>query len=364
MNWNLRTFRLYNNDLWGTLLTSSTLTRPLKQLLRVRKKTRYFYKSTYGGFSKKLLKKKAKFKFFKKFYNTFNRKKGFYSIKSHYLPTDKLVKRSRVLKLSFFASLKRRLRLTKLRNRLKIISSTLWKRLNYLLRGRYQFGGYRKKKLNKPTKKKSRFIIDYTKRRSYNKFKVRIKRRAFNSQRLIDFRKFKKFYSNLNAVQFYRAAAKSKFIESNILNNFISKLESRLDMVLFRSGLVTSLFMAKHLISHGHILINDNISKQMGYTLSKYDLVSFSLKKLVNVRNLIKVLYKNKLKQYVRSGAPKRFKSKVASIFLFKPMYLEVDYCVLSTVLVADICVNKVFYPFKVSFHELELFLSRVRKKI
>jgi ribosomal protein S4 len=367
MNWNLRTFRLYNNDLWGTLLMGPTLTRPLKQLLRVRRKTRYFYKSIYGGFSKKLIKKRTKFKFFTEFYKDLTRRKGYHLIRNTYMPIDNVSKKTRAIKLGYFASYKRRVRLLKIRARRARISSALWKRLYYLFRNRYQFGYVKRNRFKKgKSKSGSKYIIDYTKRRSYDKLKVRLKRRTFNSQRLIDFRKFKKFYSNLTAVQFYRLASKSKIQARGAynLNKFVSNLERRVDMVLFRSGLVTSIFMARHFISYGHISVNGLKIKRLGFVIDLYDIVSISIKDLINFFTIIKSMYLSRLKGYVKSGARKRVKSKVALVSIFKPSYLEVDYRVLSTILVADIQFNKVFYPFKVPFYELGLFLSRVRKKV
>jgi ribosomal protein S4 len=335
MNWNLRTFKLYNNDLWGTLLMAPTLTRPLKQLLRVRRKTRYFYKSIYGGMGKKLLRKRAKFKFFNDFYKRLSFRKGYYLIRKPYISLDKVSKITRDAKYAYLASLKRRLKFMKKRK--TKVSSFLWKRLFHLFRNRYQFG-YRKRKVFKPKKAGSKFIIDYTKRRSYDKFKVRIKRRTFNSQRLINFRKFKKFYSNMTTVQFYRLAAKSRNQLDSVqnLDKFISNLERRLDVVLFRAGLVTSIFMARQFISYNHICVNNYKTKKLGYPLNTYDLVSFSSKKFRSLFTLLKSVYLNRLRGYVLSGTPKRIKNKVALVAFFKPSYLEVDYKGLSSILIAS----------------------------
>jgi small subunit ribosomal protein S4 len=68
-------------------------------------------------------------------------------------------------------------------------------------------------------------------------------------------------------------------------------LETRLDSVLFRSGIARSLYQAKQLISHGHISINSKKVDISSYQVRVNDVISVN-KKLhtsdflqVNVRN-------------------------------------------------------------------------------
>lgn len=63
-------------------------------------------------------------------------------------------------------------------------------------------------------------------------------------------------------------------------------LESRLDSVLYRSQFTTSLREARHLITHGHVLLNSTKIKNNKYGLSKGDLVSIN-------SNYIKKFIKN-----------------------------------------------------------------------
>lgn len=67
---------------------------------------------------------------------------------------------------------------------------------------------------------------------------------------------------------------------------FCSILERRLDILLYRLGFVTTLFEAKHLISHKKIKINNQESTSYSRLLKKGDIISFvpSVKPLIKKR--------------------------------------------------------------------------------
>jgi ribosomal protein S4 len=67
---------------------------------------------------------------------------------------------------------------------------------------------------------------------------------------------------------------------------FCSLLERRLDILLYRLGFVTTLFEAKHLISHKKIKINNQENASFSRLLKKGDIISFipSVKPLIKQR--------------------------------------------------------------------------------
>tara|TARA_B100001123_G_scaffold375185_1_gene441016 strand:+ start:945 stop:1562 length:618 start_codon:yes stop_codon:yes gene_type:complete len=69
--------------------------------------------------------------------------------------------------------------------------------------------------------------------------------------------KMKFYYGNMNERQFrnvYRKAMKKK---GNTTENLVAILESRLDTIVYRSKLASTVFAARQLINHGHIKVND-----------------------------------------------------------------------------------------------------------
>ena len=68
--------------------------------------------------------------------------------------------------------------------------------------------------------------------------------------------KLKSYYGNINERQFrniYRKAIKKK---GNTSENLVGFLERRLDTVVYRAKLATTVFSARQLINHGHIKVN------------------------------------------------------------------------------------------------------------
>jgi ribosomal protein S4 len=242
-------------------------------------------------------------------------------------------------------------------------SYKMWRRIATLFRNRYQFSRNNYRFSSKP---RNKFLVDYTKPKNYEKLKARVKRRTFNSQRIINFRKFRKFYSTLTVQQFKRLVSFVNFSSKrgSLVNNFITFIESRLDVMLFRSGLVTSLFMSKHFIIHKHILVNNAVSCFPNRNLNLLDLISFNTLSFNSVLQNVKLNYVKRWLNYIKSGKKKRQKRKVNLMLLNLPSYIEVDFKAFSFILIADIFRKNVFYPFKISNQELSVFLNRIKTKV
>ena len=57
------------------------------------------------------------------------------------------------------------------------------------------------------------------------------------------------------------------------MNSFVADLESRLDRFLWRLNLVPSIFTARQLCGHGHVMVNGRVERSTHRTLKPYDLV-------------------------------------------------------------------------------------------
>lgn len=83
------------------------------------------------------------------------------------------------------------------------------------------------------------------------------RRKASNfGTQLMAKQKLKGYYGNINERQFrkiYQEAARRK---GDTSENLIGLLESRLDTVVYRMGIVPTIFAARQFVSHGHVKVN------------------------------------------------------------------------------------------------------------
>jgi len=302
--WNLNTLRMYGNDLWSTLSLSTKKTRTMQYLLSIKSQLRYK--------RRRLEKRKTQTK------NT-----------KLMIARLKIVNKNR--------------RYPRLHSKRLVITS-----LDRKVRRAFRLKGKRAFK-RKSTGK--RYLVSYVKARRRKSIFVRVKKRRFLSQNLINFRKFKRFYSTLTNRQFLVLMRQARLKKENNFEFLIKTLESRLDVLLFRSNLVTSLFMARHFLNHRHIQIN---AKQAyaDSCIKLYDNISFKWRVLRMHRTIVQ---RNILMHYrVSLSRSKRI------ILLFLPSYLEVDFKALSFNLIAGILNKNVYYPFLVDRASIENFLFRV----
>ncbi len=86
--------------------------------------------------------------------------------------------------------------------------------------------------------------------------------------------RLKTHYGRINERQFrntFKAAVKMK---GNTGENFISLLESRLDAAIYRMTIGSSIFAARQLVSHGHVLVNGKRVNIPSYKLKIGDEIS------------------------------------------------------------------------------------------
>lgn len=83
------------------------------------------------------------------------------------------------------------------------------------------------------------------------------------------------FYQNMKIHQIRRSYRESLRLKGNLISNFITKLETRLDMFVYRAFNLLTLPQIKQLITHKKIYVNNKIIQHPSYNLKKNDIISF-----------------------------------------------------------------------------------------
>ncbi len=68
--------------------------------------------------------------------------------------------------------------------------------------------------------------------------------------------RIKAHYGRINEKQFRNTFILASKMKGNTGENFIGLLERRLDAIIYRMNLASSIFAARQLVTHGHILVN------------------------------------------------------------------------------------------------------------
>lgn len=118
------------------------------------------------------------------------------------------------------------------------------------------------------------------------------------------------------------------------LNAFFSLVEHRLDVLLFRSNLVSTLQQARQVINHRHVLVNENIVTHNGFMLKNFDVISLS----------------KPVETLMRAQLFKNVKNK--RITLYPPKYIYSDYRLMRASLVSNPLVTNIPFPFKIDLRK------------
>jgi len=142
---------------------------------------------------------------------------------------------------------------------------------------------------------------------------MRGKRRKGNiteyGKELKEKQKLKKWY-NLRERQFKNYIAevfKKQFKTDNMAGLLISKLESRLDNVVFRLGFASSRLQARQFVSHGHFLVNGKKVNIPSCQLKREDKISLSqrARQKAVFSNISAVLKKHQLSSWLKIDVEK-----------------------------------------------------------
>ena len=134
--------------------------------------------------------------------------------------------------------------------------------------------------------------------------------------------KLKGYYANIGERQFRRYYQEAVRRRGDAVENLINLLERRLDAVVYRMKLVPTVFAARQIVSHGHILVNGQ----------RVNIPSYS----VNDGDVIEIKEKSKQLQVVLEGlqsserdVPEYLTVDVKAVkgtFVRTPQFMEVPY--------------------------------------
>jgi small subunit ribosomal protein S4 len=83
--------------------------------------------------------------------------------------------------------------------------------------------------------------------------------------------KLKAYYGNINERQFRNIYKKATMLKGDTSENLIGLLERRLDAIIYRAKLATTVFSARQLINHGHVKVNGKKVNISSYTVKEED---------------------------------------------------------------------------------------------
>jgi small subunit ribosomal protein S4 len=185
------------------------------------------------------------------------------------------------------------------------------------------------------SKKREKFLYKVT---SDDK-EFKRKRRTVKIDNYLNLLKLRRFYGSLGERKFKRDF-KALAIPLNVVSrSFAYFLESRLDVVLYRSNLFKSIFAARQYINHRKVYINGSIVSIPSYRMSVGDVITVSNPSL---------LYED-IKQRL-------ILNKILNNY---PRYLEVNYKLGMVVLIRLPINSEIPYPF---FMDVEAIASSFNK--
>ena len=94
----------------------------------------------------------------------------------------------------------------------------------------------------------------------------------FGSQ-LMAKQKLRGYYGNITERQFRRIYQEASRRKGDTSENLIALLESRLDTVIYRMGVVPTVFAARQFVSHGHVKVNGKRVNIASYSVQEGDVV-------------------------------------------------------------------------------------------
>jgi len=134
--------------------------------------------------------------------------------------------------------------------------------------------------------------------------------------------KLKKYYGDITEKQFlkiYQEASRKRGDTSQIL---IELLERRLDAVVFRLKFAPTVFAARQLVSHGHVMVNGKVVDRKSYQIKDGDEISV-LQTSQNIPMIIQTLSSNErdVPEYLQFEI-----SKCLGKFIRGPQLTDVPY--------------------------------------
>lgn len=196
------------------------------------------------------------------------------------------------------------------------------------------------------------FTLKLKKKNIPSFFRIKILEQPFFSKKRTKYFKFfilrqqfRVFYSFIKINSLKKIILRS-FKKKDSVNAFIYFLESRLDVILFRLNLVSSVREARQKILHGNILVNNKVVKQSSYNLKESDFLSFKKDKII--------FFKKRLLKNIQSK-----KNLLVKI----PNYIEYDLNNLLFVF-TKINLSDVRFFYKLNFYTILSLMNFYRREI
>ncbi len=165
------------------------------------------------------------------------------------------------------------------------------------------------------------------------------KKRTLKINNYLNLLKLRRFYGNLGEWKFRRSLRLLSLNTNAVSRSFGYFLESRLDVVLYRSNLFESIYASRQYISHNKVFVNGKMVNKPSFRLKVEDIVNLANPKL---------LY-NKLKERLKNN----------HVLGNYPSYLEIDYK-LGAIILAQFPENKAIpYPFFMNLETITHSFSR-----
>ncbi len=134
--------------------------------------------------------------------------------------------------------------------------------------------------------------------------------------------KLRGYYGNITERQFRKIYTEAERRKGDTGENLIGLLESRLDTVVYRMGLVQSVFAARQFVSHGHVRVNGKKVNIPSYNVQEGDEIEVREKSKQNVKVLEMI-------QNPERGVPEYIdfdKDALKAKFVRTPKLAEVPY--------------------------------------
>ncbi|HEU5046221.1 MAG TPA: 30S ribosomal protein S4 [Rickettsiales bacterium] len=134
--------------------------------------------------------------------------------------------------------------------------------------------------------------------------------------------KLKGYYGSITERQFRRIYQEAARRKGDTSENLIGILESRLDTVIYRMGVVATVFAARQFVSHGHIKVNGKRVNIASYSVQEGDVIEVR-EKSRQITQVLEALQnaERSVPEYIEFD-PKECKGK----FLRAPKLADVPY--------------------------------------
>ncbi len=101
---------------------------------------------------------------------------------------------------------------------------------------------------------------------------------SYYGRRLSAKQKIKAHYGRITETQLRNTFELAKKTHGNAADNFISLLERRLDVVVYRLNIAPTIFTARQLVSHKHITVNSKVVNIGSYRVKPGDIIGLTSK--------------------------------------------------------------------------------------